>query len=404
MGVYGQTGASAPKAGVHGYNSSSGYGVYGASASGVGVYGKGSPGGRFEGNVEVTGNQGVIFTEGLDYPMITRGVNKFVNPINSKYTGLGRWGLFKEQDALVIGIPSINGKKFEIAKYFEDGQRWVMMNINDDGVVDIDNKLKVNQYGIYGKNIGGDGIEGESSYGSGVYGHSSSSTFGSAGVKGICNNGIAGVYGSSTNSFGVHGASTNSHGIVGYSGGFTPPYPPNSHYGGLFGSAGVGARGLGVFGSAYATIDFNGGAGLDIAEWIKVSDPSISAGDVVIIDKNNKKHVLKSSSSYNTLVAGIISTAPNYLAGNLVENNEILDREEIRKRGYRMLALTGQVPCNVSTENGPIEIGDLLTTSNTPGYAMKVTDKMAAMGAIVGKAMEPLATGRGKIIVLVTLQ
>ena len=41
--------------------------------------------------------------------------------------------------------------------------------------------------------------------------------------------------------------------------------------------------------------------------------------------------------------------------------------------------------CN---SNGNIEVGDLLTTSSTPGYAMKCNDKLKCMGAIVGKALE----------------
>ena len=68
------------------------------------------------------------------------------------------------------------------------------------------------------------------------------------------------------------------------------------------------------------------------------------------------------------------------------------------------LALVGQVPCKVTTENGPIQIGDLLVTSSTPGYAMKGTDRTQMLGAIVGKALEPLPAGAGLIRVLVTLQ
>jgi hypothetical protein len=49
--------------------------------------------------------------------------------------------------------------------------------------------------------------------------------------------------------------------------------------------------------------------------------------------------------------------------------------------------------------------GDLLTTSPTPGYAMKVGDYSRAQGAILGKAMQRLERGqKGQILVLVTLQ
>jgi hypothetical protein len=52
-----------------------------------------------------------------------------------------------------------------------------------------------------------------------------------------------------------------------------------------------------------------------------------------------------------------------------------------------------------------IETGDLLTTADLPGYAMKAGDYARAQGAILGKAMEDLEKGhKGKILVLVTLQ
>ncbi len=58
----------------------------------------------------------------------------------------------------------------------------------------------------------------------------------------------------------------------------------------------------------------------------------------------------------------------------------------------------------VDASNGPIHVGDLLTTSGTAGAAMKVTDKVAANGAIVGKALSSLASGSGTVTVMVTLK
>ena len=51
-----------------------------------------------------------------------------------------------------------------------------------------------------------------------------------------------------------------------------------------------------------------------------------------------------------------------------------------------------------------MEPGDLLTTAATAGHAMKVTDDLAARGAILGKAMTALHEGRGLVLVLVSLQ
>ena len=49
-------------------------------------------------------------------------------------------------------------------------------------------------------------------------------------------------------------------------------------------------------------------------------------------------------------------------------------------------------------ENGPIKIGDLLVASSTPGVTMKGNPE-ESMGAVVGKAMEPLENGEGTIVV-----
>jgi hypothetical protein len=68
------------------------------------------------------------------------------------------------------------------------------------------------------------------------------------------------------------------------------------------------------------------------------------------------------------------------------------------------VALTGRVYCWADASNGPIEPGDLLTTSNTPGHAMKVANYAEAQGAIIGKAMTGLKEGKGLVMVLVTLQ
>lgn len=68
------------------------------------------------------------------------------------------------------------------------------------------------------------------------------------------------------------------------------------------------------------------------------------------------------------------------------------------------MALSGRVYVRADATFGAIKPGDLLTTSDTPGHAMKVTDHLQAQGAILGKAMSALDDGRGFVLVLVTLQ
>jgi hypothetical protein len=66
------------------------------------------------------------------------------------------------------------------------------------------------------------------------------------------------------------------------------------------------------------------------------------------------------------------------------------------------LALAGRVYVNVTTENGPIQPGDLLTTSSTAGYAMKAGESREA--AIIGKALGSLADKEGRVMAALTLQ
>ena len=68
------------------------------------------------------------------------------------------------------------------------------------------------------------------------------------------------------------------------------------------------------------------------------------------------------------------------------------------------IALMGKVYCKVDASYGAIEVGDLLTTSPTPGHAMKADDPLKAFGAVIGKALQPLELGQGLIPILIALQ
>jgi hypothetical protein len=128
------------------------------------------------------------------------------------------------------------------------------------------------------------------------------------------------------------------------------------------------------------------------------SSQQIQPGLVVSIDPDNPGKLMISGRAYDRRVAGIISGAGGVKPGMLMSQaGSIAD-------GNQPVALTGRVYCWVDASNGPIEPGDLLTTSDIPGYAMKVTDYAKAQGAIIGKAMTGLKAGKGLVLVLVTLQ
>jgi hypothetical protein len=120
-------------------------------------------------------------------------------------------------------------------------------------------------------------------------------------------------------------------------------------------------------------------------------------GDLMAIDRNGKRSLTLTSEPYSTNVAGIYSTKPGVLASPYPV-------DDARVRSEVPLAVVGIVPCKVTAENGPIQAGDLLVTSSTPGHAMRGTDRNRMLGAIVAKALEPLSGDKGVIQVLVMMQ
>jgi hypothetical protein len=139
------------------------------------------------------------------------------------------------------------------------------------------------------------------------------------------------------------------------------------------------------------------GKGLDYAEGFDVSRDAteVTPGTVLVIDPDNPGQLARSRCAYDRKVAGIVAGA-NGLGSGVRLGSGQFDHN---------VALAGRVFCNVVALDEPVAPGDLLTTSSIPGYAMKVRDHDRAQGAILGKAMEPLAAGeKRQILVLVTLQ
>jgi hypothetical protein len=133
----------------------------------------------------------------------------------------------------------------------------------------------------------------------------------------------------------------------------------------------------------------------DVAEWVDASG-TLDPGTVVVLDPTATDRVRAATRSYDMTVAGVVSPQPGIVLGEAAP-----DRAKI--------ATTGRVKIKVDATR-PIQIGDLLTTSDIPGTAMRsepVTINGRSFhqpGTIVGKALEPLANGRGEILVLLTLQ
>jgi hypothetical protein len=137
--------------------------------------------------------------------------------------------------------------------------------------------------------------------------------------------------------------------------------------------------------------------GADLAEPFKMGAQKVQEGSVVVIDEAHPGELKLSTSAYDTRVAGIVSGANGINPG-------IALHQEGGLEGGQNVALTGRVYVLADATNGAIKPGDLLTTSDTPGHAMRVTDHAKAQGAVLGKAMGGLQAGKGVVLTLVTLK
>ena len=127
----------------------------------------------------------------------------------------------------------------------------------------------------------------------------------------------------------------------------------------------------------------------DLASYIPVSAP-VSEGDVLVVDPQVAGSMTPSTEAQDPTVVGIATGEPGVALGARPEE------------GQASVALSGMVPCKVDAGYGSIRVGDLLTTSPTPGHAMRADDP--APGTILGKALEPLESGTGLVRVLVMLR
>ena len=306
-----------------------------------------------------------------------------------------------------------------------------------------------NAHGVFGANNNpspqGAGVAGESAHGNGIIGTSQSNS--DSGVFGRNDGGGNGVAGQSASGIGVLGFSNTGGGVVGTTSSergdgifgnntatAATPQGTVAGYGvfglttvpngaGVFGAnnssggpdatgvAAVSQQGTGLFATGgqkaarfIGDVDCSGThtchdvqlTGADCAEEFDTPDgPPASPGTVLVCDAEGL--LMPSGKPYDRTVAGVVSGGGDYQPG------VVLDRQP--SRGNRVpVALLGKVYCNVDADDHPIAVGDLLTTSARPGHAMKAGDSARAFGAVVGKALRPLASGQGQIPVLVALQ
>jgi len=157
----------------------------------------------------------------------------------------------------------------------------------------------------------------------------------------------------------------------------------------------VDVRNLFARDGSFRVLEIRGGA--DLAEPFAMSQSGVEPGSVVVIDEDHPGKLRRSTQSYDKKAAGIVSGANGIRPGiRMVQEDKLEAGENV--------ALSGRVYVQADAAFGAIKPGDLLTTSDTPGHAMKVSDHARSQGAILGKAMSGLQEGKGMVLVLVTLQ
>ena len=254
--------------------------------------------------------------------------------------------------------------------------------------------------GVLGTSKGGTGVFGISQTTTGVYGESTGSGIGVFG-RAANNAGVIGFHGDPrlqetilpSAQAGVFGASDIGSGIVAYT--RNRDMPALHAFGGL-----RSAAMLNNFAAIFdGNVQVNGDIflpGADCAEHFDIgAETPIDPGTVVVIHEDGALH--QSVDAYDRKVAGVISGAGAYRPGLILDSQAASQKRQ-------PVALVGKVFCKVDAQYGPIALGDLLTSSPTPGHAMRASDPLKAFGAVLGKALGSLVSGIGQVPILVCLQ
>lgn len=134
-------------------------------------------------------------------------------------------------------------------------------------------------------------------------------------------------------------------------------------------------------------------AGADLAEGFRNRGDAVAPGSVMVLVGEDE--VVASDTAYDRRAVGVVSGAEGYRPAVVLGNDGHSDRVP--------LALVGKVTCLVDADHGPVALGDLLVTSPTPGHAMRADDPTRTTGAVIGKAMGALESGRGLVPIVVLL-
>lgn len=370
------------------------------SPDGVGVFGE---------NHSLEGGTGVFGWSNAE-----SGWGRGVSGLTKDPGGAGVWGI---NIATVGGGSGVSGDSNSpdgsgVFGYSDDGGDGVAGYVDGPNAHDGNGVLGVNMattgdgkgvlgdshspdgVGVFGWNDdGGDGVVGISTHdGSGVHGASYSETSFAVSGSNYAETGWGiGVYGD-TSSDGPAVAANNSDTGIGLW--------ARSAHGSLIEAVGNDPYDIEFWvsndGDVYADGAFQSPAA-DFAELLP-AQPGLEPGDVLAIGPDGK--LTRTAEPYQTTVVGVYSSQPAFLGNSAGEERD----------GRAPLALVGVVPVKVSTENGPIQPGDVLVASGTAGHAMRAEPVVVngitfyPSGVVIGKALGSLDEGTGVIDVLIMLQ
>jgi hypothetical protein len=267
--------------------------------------------------------------------------------------------------------------------------------------------------GVAGRSIGGNGVEGYSTTRYGIFAHSDNSD---------------GLYVDGAGNNGVHVASAGDHGVYVASAGWSGVSVGSASVAGVWvasaGQDGVlvstagwdGFHVVGPVGGSYYGSGLQGEEDFlvlntgEVRSKVGFATPSsgfaqilpvsglmsdYETGDVIVMGTLlGNGRVEQAAVPNSPTVIGVYAESPGFLSGQPVPKDEAALGIPV--------TIMGIVPVKVSAENGPIQAGDLLVTSSTPGHAMRADNPQP--GTILGKALESLDEGTGIIQVLLMLQ
>lgn len=367
-GVAGVSQSTTGGYGVHGVNSTGGTGVAGESTtsdgvlgrseSGVGVHGVSTAAGVLGESTKWVGVHGKSEAPEGGHGVLGEAAGTGVSGISRNWVGV-----YGESNA-----PAGSGA----AALWGDGKEGafgVKGHASGEGNPGVAGYQMTNKgAGVYGE--GATGVNGVGHTWAGVYGETRA-----AGSAGVLGEGLE-------SGLGVKGVAKaeSMAGVAGYHVGDKP--------------------GPGVYGEGNPAGYFHGDVivtgdlrltGADVAEQFDVASDAVDEGTIVVLDDAGA--LSPCEKAYDRRVAGVVSGAGDRKPAL------VLDRSDDRN-DRRAVAVVGKAWCRA---DGPIEVGDLLTTSDNPGHAMAAKDRDASFGAVLGKALTPLAAGTGLVLVLVGL-